>query len=81
MQLLSSSNRTIHLDTPEKVIELTLTPEDAVVLIGSLLRSERRYLAKARNAPDHLTATAHRSSARQALAIADRVTELCEEGI
>jgi hypothetical protein len=62
-------------------VELSLTDQDAIVVIGSLLRSERRHLAKARNAPDHLTAQAHRNSARQVLAIADRVTELCEEGI
>jgi hypothetical protein len=62
-----------------KVIELSLTPEDSIVVVGALLRSERRHLAKVRNAPDYLTAEAHRGSAAHCLAIADRITEICEE--
>ena len=61
------------------MIELTLSPKDAIVVLGSLLGSERRHLSKARNAPGYLTAQAHRGSAAHCLAIADRVTEICEE--
>jgi len=53
--------------------------KDAIVVLGSLLRSERHHLSKARNAPGYLTAQAHRGSAAHCLAIADRVTEICED--